>query len=504
MALISVSPPPGVVTSGTEYSAKGRWVDSNLIRFQDGILKNIGGWEYLKSSALTGAPIGLFAWKDNDGNNLLAVGTREKVYVYMDESLTWYDITPTSFVTPKSTDPLGYGSFTYNVEDYGDARSQSGLSFAKHSYSFDNWGEYLIFCCSSDGKIYQWRPDAGSGSPDAAGVALTNAPTGCSGVLVSNERHIIALGAGGDPRKVQWSSREASTTWTAASTNTAGDLQVPTSSELLAGVKWQTDMILFTSTGLARLYYSGQPFVYGINDAGTNCKAISARSIVQAGNFIAWLGEKTIFLYDGSVREIPCSVSDFIFDNINKQYSGAVCGGHNSSFNEIWWFFPSGDSKVPNKYIIWNYASNNFAIGTLNRGCYLDEGIFDYVIACDDSGNVYKMESGNLFNSPGLGSTKPYATSGAIQIGNGDNYVQCNQIIPDSEASTLPGVTISFKGKYTPLGETFDFGSFTFESDGYTDARFNGRQVMMTVTGDTNQDFKLGDIRLDVTNRGRR
>ena len=197
-------------------------------------------------------------------------------------------------------------------------------------------------------------------------------------------------------------------------------------------------------------------------------------------------------------------MSDFIFDNINKQYSGAVCGGHNSSYNEIWWFFPSGDSKVPNKYIIWNYAENTFAVGTLSRGCYLDEGIFDYVIACDDSGNIYKMDSGNLFNSPGLGSTKPYATSGAIQIGKGDNYVQCNQIIPDSEASTLPGVTISFKGKYTPLGERFDFGSFTFESDGYTDARFNGRQVMMTITGDTNQDFKLGDIRLDVTNRGRR
>jgi len=502
MALISVTPPPGVVTNGTEYSAKGRWIDSNLVRFDDGVLRPIGGWDNLRSSALTGTPIGLFAYNKNDGDQILAVGTSEKVYVLY--NFVWYDITPSGFTTPSSTDPTGFSAYQYGVEDYGDARSQSGLNFNAHSYSFDNWGEYLIFCCSSDGKIYQWRPDAGSGSPDAAGVALTNAPTACQSVVVSNERHIVAIGANNDPRKISWSSREASTTWTAASTNTAGDLQIPTGGRALHALKYRSDIIVWTDTGIGKLYWQGQPFIYGINDAGSNCAPISNRSIVSAGNFLCWLGEKSIFIYDGSVREVPCPVSDFIFDNINYLYRKTTCAGHNSKFNEIWFFFPSGESQTPDKYIVWSYNSNTFAVGTLNRSAYIDEGVFDYPIAASEDGFVYYHEKGTLFNSSGLGTSKPYATSGAIQIGKGDNYVQCNQIIPDSEASTLPGVTISFKGKYTPLGETFDFGSFTFESDGYTDARFNGRQVMMTVTGDTNQDFKLGDIRLDVTNRGRR
>ena len=159
---------------------------------------------------------------------------------------------------------------------------------------------------------------------------------------------------------------------------------------------------------------------------------------------------------------------------------------------------------MPNKYITWNYLEKVFAVGTLNRGCYIDEGVWDYPIACDENGYVFKHETGNLFNSYNLGSSQPYATSGAIQIANGDQYVQCNQIIPDSEANTLPGVTLSFKGRFTPLGAETDFGSFTFEADGYTDARFSSRQVMLTVTGDTNQDFSLGNIRLDVRNRGRR
>ena len=134
----------------------------------------------------------------------------------------------------------------------------------------------------------------------------------------------------------------------------------------------------------------------------------------------------------------------------------------------------------------------------------MDEGVFSHPIAADPDGYVFFHEKGNLFNSFGLGTAEPYATSGAIELGNGDNYIHAKQILPDSESNTLPGVTLSLKGKFTPLGETFDFGSFTFESDGYTDCRFSGRQVMLTVTGDTNQNWRLGNIRLDVQKQGRR
>ena len=68
----------------------------------------------------------------------------------------------------------------------------------------------------------------------------------------------------------------------------------------------------------------------------------------------------------------------------------------------------------------------------------------------------------------------------------------------------MPGVDISFKGRFTPLGSETDFGTFTFDSDGYTDARFTARQVQMKVTGDTDQQFQVGMIRLNVRTRGRR
>ena len=504
MALLPITPPAGIVTNGTTYSNKGRWTDGDLIRFQNGHLRPIGGWEKLKSTALTGTPTGMHAWNDNYGNKILAVGTRSKVYVLNQDA--WTDITPSGFVGDTANDPLGFGAYQYGKEDYGDARSTSGLLFDTDSFSFDNWGEHLIFCCSSDGKIYKWRPHGGGvNTPDTIATVVTNAPTGNSGVIITNERHMVALGSGSDPRKVAWSDREDNTTWTAAATNTAGDLNVPSSGRVIAAEKWQTDIILFTDTGIARMYYTGSPFLYGIQDAGTNCKVVSSRSIVSAGNFLAWMGENSLFIFDGAVKELPCEVHDYIFDDLNYGRRKTIAGGHNSNFNEIMWFFPSTDSLKPNKYVIWNYLENSWSVGSMDRGCYIDQGVFDYPIACDNDGFVYQHESIELFNSPNLGSAVPFAKTGPIEIGNGDKCVQVNQIIPDSEANTLPGVTLSFTGRYTPLGPQSDFGSFSFDStDGYTDARFTAREVQMKVTGSTDQSFQVGDIRFNVKQRGRR
>lgn len=502
MALLPVTPPAGIVKNGTDYANKGRWVDGNLVRFENGYLKPIGGWSKLKTTALDGEPIGMYAYKDNLGASVLAVGTRQKVYVLYDN--TWTDITPSGFVNDASNDPLGYGAYHYNVEDYGDARSQSGLPLDTGHFSFDNWGEDLVFCFSGDGKIYKWRPVSG-GTADTIGTVVTNAPTGCQAVLVTNERHLVAIGSGGDPRKISWSDREDRNTWTSKATNTAGDVQIPTGGRALLAVKYQNDVIVFSDTGIDRMSYVGSPFVYGITAAGANCKAVSRRSVVQTGNFLAWMGENSFFVYDGTVREIPCDVHDYVYDQLNVPGRKACWGGHNSNFNEIWWGFPSGDGiYLPNKYVIWNYLENTWSIGSLDRGCWIDQGAFDYPIAGDSSGFIYQHESTTLSNSPNLNSDVPFCTSGPIELGNGDNYVQCNQIIPDEEANTLPGVTISFKGKFTPLGSETDFGSFTFGNDGYTDARFTARQVQMTVTGSITQDFQVGNIRLNLRNRGRR
>jgi len=506
MALLPITPPPGVKTNGTEYSNKNSWVESDLCRFENGFLTNIGGWQSAKQTKLVGTPIGMYAYYTNADDRVLAIGTREKVYVNFRDN--WYDITPTGFVGDAQTSPLGYGAYNYNVEDYGDARSQSGLAFDTKPFSFDNFGENLIFCCGSDGKIYKWRPDSlsdGSYTPDSQGIQLANSPIGVMGILVTNERHIFAFGVQGNPRKIAWSSRETDNVWTASATNTAGDLIVSSGGSIQGGVKFGADVIVFTDVGIQKVYYAGSPFIYGIQEAGSNCRTTNMKTVATTGNFISWMGDNSFYLYDGRVQKIKSDVHDFVFENIRYDYRQASCGGHNQLFTEIWWFFPSGESaQTPNKYVIWNYIDNVWATGSLDRSVWMDQGVMNYPMACASDGSVYEHEKGTLQASADIGSAVPFARTGPIEIAQGDRLVQANQIIPDSDATTLPGVTLSFKGKKTPLGQEEDFGSFTFDSDGYQDCRFTARQISLEVTGDKVQDFQVGNIRLDVQARGKR
>ena len=59
-------------------------------------------------------------------------------------------------------------------------------------------------------------PNSNTGVPDTIATQIPNSPTGCQGLVVSNERHLIALGSSGDPRRIAWSDREDNTTWTAS------------------------------------------------------------------------------------------------------------------------------------------------------------------------------------------------------------------------------------------------------------------------------------------------
>ena len=46
--------------------------------------------------------------------------------------------------------------------------------------------------------------------------------------------------------------------------------------------------------------------------------------VVSTGNFLAWMGENSFFVYDGTVREIPCEVHDYVYDNSMYQVERLV------------------------------------------------------------------------------------------------------------------------------------------------------------------------------------
>ena len=260
MALTALRIPPGVYRNGTEYQSAGRWFDANLVRWFEGTLRPIGGWRKRSSSQLTGSCRGLITWRDNSGDRWIAAGTHSKLYA-MNEAGTLKDITPTGLTVgiADAATKTGYGYSTYGNFAYGVQRPDTGTVTPATTRSLDTWGEYLVACSDADGKLYEWQ--LGFSTPTLA-AAITNAPTSCNAVMTTSERFVFALGAGGNPRKVQWCDQENNTTWTPAATNQAGDFELATVGSLKAGKRVRGVNLLFTDVDVHVGTYIGLPYVY--------------------------------------------------------------------------------------------------------------------------------------------------------------------------------------------------------------------------------------------------
>jgi hypothetical protein len=442
---------------------------------------------------MSGSCRGIITWRDNGSDRWIGAGTHTKLYV-MNALGTLKDITPTGFTTgyASSTVLTGYGYNVYGSFAYGVARPDTGTPIAATTWSLDTWGEYLIACSSTDGKIYEWQ--LGFSTPTKA-AAITNAPVSNKAVLVTQERIIFALGAGGNPRKVQWCDQENNTLWTPAGDNLAGDYDLATPGSLIAGKRVKGVNLLFTDVDVHTAQYVGAPFVYGFEKAASGCGLISAQSVAAIDTAAIWMSNSGFWIYDGYVKPLPSDVSDYIFANINFAQASKIYAVHVSKYGEIWWYYPSAASNENDSYVTFNYRENHWSIGTLARTAGVDSGVYTYPLMVSSDGYIYEHEVGYNYDGSSL-----FAESGPVQLGNGDNIMSVRQVVPDEQ--TLGEAVVSFKTRNYPTDTQSTFGPYTAANP--TSVRFSGRQVNMRVTGDTLSDWRIGVMRLEAIPSGKR
>lgn len=492
MPLIPLNLPAGQYRNGTEYQSQGRWRDGNLIRWHEGALRPIGGWRQRGSVDLNGVARTMIAWESNDGSRRVAFGTHDKLYS-MTSSNTISDITPAGFTSGRvdATAFTGYGGAPYGGGLYGLPSEDTGSILRATTWSLENWGEYLLGCTADDGKIYEWQTD--SATPAAV---LSNAPTSCSGMMVTEERFVFAFGAGGDPRKVAWSDREDNNTWTPAATNEAGDIQIQTNGVILKGLRTRGQSLILTDQDCHTATYSGPPFVYGFERVGTSCGLIAANAAASVDVGVIWMGLRSFFVYSGgAVQDLPCEVADYVFSDMNHDQRSKVSAVVNSRFNEIFWFYPSGSSIECDRYVSFDYAESIWTTGEIDRTAGVDRGVFrqPFWIAAD--GTLYEQEIG--FNYDGQ---SPFAETGPIAIGVGEQVMAVRGMIPDE--NTLGDVNATFKTRFYPTDTERDYGPYSMANP--TSLRFTGRQIRMRVTGDAASDWRVGIMRLDAAAGGKR
>ena len=485
--------PPGIYRNGTEYQAAGRWYDANLVRWYENTLRPVGGWRKRSSAQLSGVCRGILTWRDNSAVRWIALGTHTKLYA-MNQGGTLKDITPTGF-TAGAADAVvktGYGYQEYGSYAYGVARPDVSSVTPATTWSMDTWGEYLVACSNADGKLYEWQ--LGFTTPTLA-AAIANAPTGNKAVMVTAERILFALGAGGNPRKVQWCDQEDNTDWTPATDNLAGDYELATPGTLLAGKRVKGINLLFTDVDVHTAQYVGAPFVYGFEKAGSGCGLISAQSVAAIDTAAIWMSKSGFWIYDGYAKPLPSDVGDYVFQNINYAQSSKIYAVHNSQFGEIWWYYPSNSSNENDSYVTFNYRENHWAIGTLARTAGSHAGVYTNPLMVSVDGYVYEHEVGFSYD----GATV-YAESGPVQIGNGDNIMSVRQVVPDEQ--TLGEAVVSFATRFYPTGDESSYGPYSAANP--TSVRFAGRQISMKVTGAVLADWRVGVMRLEAVPMGKR
>jgi hypothetical protein len=504
--LLPIDLPPGVYANGTEYETKGRWMQADLIRWYNGHMRPIGGWQRFTQTALPEPARSAFTWRRNDSTPFAAFGTASHLY-WTDGSLVT-DITP-SGLTPGDIDAgggNGYGAGVYGSSTYGTPRSGAGVYDAT-VWDLDNFGQVLLALSSADGRLYQW--DASTEPANATLVVKSGTsavPTDCEGMFITDDRMVVMLGVGGDPREIQWCNQGDFTMWDATEATTAGDLQLKSNGRVLAGCKMIGTNLIFTDADVHTLTYVGYPYIYGTQRVGSNCGLIGKKAFAAQGNFAAWMGDLGFFMYNGIVQPLPCEVQKAVFDNLNRDQQSKIVCGVNSQYNEIWWFFPSLNSTENDSYVYWNYKENHWSVsfGVFSRTAWTDREVWPFPIGCGTDYNLYEQESG--WTAAGASRNEMVtAVSGPLDVGSGDNIVNGNQMLYDT--NTGGGTTaLSILTKYTPNGAETTWGPYAIRADGsgYTDCRFNGRQMKLALTQTADGLWQFGNLRIAATMGGQR
>ncbi len=158
--LVSLKVPPGVYRQGTEYQSQGRYYDADLVRWFEGTLRPLGGWRLYKTAANTNITVmgkarGIHTWRNNGADRYGAIGTHTNLYAFGSKIAGLQNITPAGLVVgfPDNNVNTGYGGGGYGVSTYGTPRSNQNITDFATTWSFDNFGEFLVAVQSEVGRL---------------------------------------------------------------------------------------------------------------------------------------------------------------------------------------------------------------------------------------------------------------------------------------------------------------------------------------------------------------
>jgi hypothetical protein len=465
-------------------------------------------------------------------------------------------VTPYITIGPVFETPsYGWGTGQWGEESWGTARSSSTVVLDPGSWSLDNYGQVLV-ATVRNGKTFTWSPLAAEPAALTTRAAVVSgAPTRSLMSLVSDrDRHLFLMGTEttiGTPSKqnrmfIRFSNQEDINTYTPTATNTAGTFLLDQGNEIVTAVQGKDYVLVLTDQAAYVIQFVGPPFTFSLRQVGSNCGCLGQHAAVYAQGAVYWMGfAGGFFVYDGTVKQLPSLVEDFVFTTqggapgINYDANQITYGYHNSLYNEVGWFYAADASQQINKNVVYNFLEQSWTTGTLSRTSYNDAQTYDLPYATEftvdgtpsfpavqgvtnryGSSKYYAHEIGtNEVDAAGATTAiSSYILSGDYDLseqglaGDGEFIMRVSRFIPDFK--NLAGsakVTLFFRD-YPAQNSQSDAngplitGPFTITTTtNFVSTRVRGRQVSVKIENDNlNETWRYGTLRLDIHAGGRR
>jgi hypothetical protein len=442
------------------------------------------------------------------------------------------------------------------------APAGQGIGQQLRTWSQSTFGEDLIFNARG-GALYYWANSASANTfnrgqylgPSTSivtksGTITTDAscPTVANFVMVSDaSRFVLAFGVNDygsavqDPLLIRWSDQESFATWLPAITNQAGSFRLSDGSQIITAIQTRQEILVLTDSAIYSMQYLGPPYVWSFQILGNNISIVGPNAIATANNISYWMGTDKFYMYSGRVQTLPCTLRQYVYNDINLTQSFQFMAGTNEGYNEVWWQYCSADSDVIDRYVIYNHLDNVWYYGDWvnytgtafqGRTAWLDSALRAYPMAA-----TYGVAGGStntllVYHENGVddGTVNPpnpivaQVTSSDFDIGDGHNFGFVWRLIPDLsfDGSDVNAPTAMFTvlpraNPGAPYGSSNNpdvvsaqnyQNTRTYEIQQFTQqvyVRIRGRQMAFKVSSDEiGVQWQLGVPRIDIRPDGRR
>jgi len=414
---------------------------------------------------------------------------------------------------------LGWNAGYYGQSTYGTARTQSDITILPRQWTLDTWGEDLVAGLRG-GRVYYWETSAGV---DQRIIEVSAAPSVSNTLIVSQEdRHLICMGTneftGGafNPLLVRWSNQNNFNNWTPSVSSTSGEAILGSGNRIVAAARSRNNIIILTDKSAHTMQFIGPPFTFGFNEIGTNCGAAGLHAAKDFDGRVYWMGTANFYVFDGTVKNLPCTVRRFVFDDINLDQSDKIFAGVNSQFKEITWLYCSKDSTECDRYVTFNPNENYWVYGSTHFTTFEDKGVFSNTVTTgietsSSLSYLYDNEPEGIYTANGNG-IESFVESADFDMSQGNEIMFIDRMVPDftlsNEVSGTSGqLNVQFTTKrYPDASESTTKGPFIIQPNTEkVSMRARGRQAKIRVaTSTTGTRWRYGTVRLDIGSDGMR